>query len=670
MTSSIERQRRTNWINSIDNVVDSYPLGLAHGLQKDAIQNGWDACATKTKAYVSSNWRMLFKIVKSEGVTYLIIQDIGTTGLSGDKVADDFSEDEIPPEEERWAKWESFASGKTSDDTLGERGQGKVLYLAASKDYSIYYDSLRENGTYRAGWSKATHSSSPLRHWDEDEGREEIQRLGLPDLTETGSRFIIVNPREAIIDSINSGSFTSYISDTWWPIILKYGARIEIDSSHHKHFTKTPDKYPIDKTQIRDGGCKVWVNNEVKVTYMRNAYKIKRVAFYYDPNGIEDDKHGVGVYRAGMRIPTLSFSRRDFEDKVYGYVELGDAIDQELKSQKLEFPNHYGFKPKGLWRKVEQVIIDEMEAFVNTELVSGLSDEQKKRSHRTAAQNKALAVLKGITQGWQLYGGGSGLGGDDPTGQTDIRKQGLRMHDFIFPNANNIPRLNYGESVNSFFLTGFNKKDKPLSAEYMVNLLSGDRLIKTIAKGEAEIGAHSHSALGGKQTIIATKDLFPEAGEYRLRATLSDHSSTKKTNLHAITRKIWVEQDPQLNAPFDIEGISFAGLEEAGISPKAEWYLSNEGSNKFTLYYNIDHPTYLISEPDDSGQARYLSEIFSAGALELLIHRIKSSGEEEIKNKDTLPITVEVLLSDDPEAIYRETVLAMSKIKHEIDEEI
>ena len=37
------RQRAANYIMICSNIVDSYPDGIAHGLQKDAIQNATDA---------------------------------------------------------------------------------------------------------------------------------------------------------------------------------------------------------------------------------------------------------------------------------------------------------------------------------------------------------------------------------------------------------------------------------------------------------------------------------------------------------------------------------------------------------------------------------------------------------------------------------------------------
>jgi hypothetical protein len=232
-----------------------------------------------------------------------------------------------------------------------------------------------------------------------------------------------------------------------------------------------------------------------------------------------------------------------------------------------------------------------------------------------------------------------------------------------------MPRLNYGESVPAYSLSGFNKTEVVLEGEYKISLLSGDRLVELIDHDEVDIEPHSHMQLGESHQLQATTELFPEPGEYRIKATLMDRSEKKKT-IHEITRKVWIEQDPNLNAPFDIEPWPFASLEESGItSAKAEWYLSNEGSGRFKLYYNIDHPTYLASEANDVAQARYLAEMFAAAALELLVRRIKADGEEVELNREKLPIDVEIILSNDPEAIYKEVMTAMGKIKYDIDVE-
>ena len=60
------RERSTDYIQIAKNTLDSYPNGLAHGLNKDTIQNGWDACMKKTKHYVENNWGMDFEIIEDK----------------------------------------------------------------------------------------------------------------------------------------------------------------------------------------------------------------------------------------------------------------------------------------------------------------------------------------------------------------------------------------------------------------------------------------------------------------------------------------------------------------------------------------------------------------------------------------------------------------------------
>jgi len=663
------RERRTDWIGSAKNVLRSYSYGLVHGLQKDAIQNGWDASPNKNKSYISASWSMTFEILKVETKKYLIIQDRGTTGLTGYKTANDYHDDEVPPEEERWAKWESFASGKTSEDSLGERGQGKSLYVLASKDYTLYYDSLREDGSYRAGWTQFTHSSSPLRHWDGEEGRNIIESLGIPMLKEQGSRFIIVNPDDEIVKSIKSGEFSEFIGETWWPLILKRGARINIKFDGETTTVEVPLRYPIGDDE---DAKKTWHREQIEIKAYRNKeiYHIKSIALCYLPEEIKDEKNwGVGVYRGGMRVPTIQMARRDLRAHVYGYVELGEEIDKEIKRQDLEYPSHYDFKNEGLWNKIKYSIEDEIDAFVSQKLSGNLSDEQKKNNRRTSAQNRALALLRNITKGWPLAtrGHGPGGGNDDDDTEKNIKKVGVRLSGFNFPNESNIPRLNYEDTISDYFIQGFNRTKEDIEIHYEIRILSGDRTILKVADEYETLVPHKTKILGDKHTLTATADLFPEPGEYRIKVTMYNASAKKKTELDSITRKIWVEEDPALTAPFDIKPRHFSELDSDIVSDKTEWFLSPIGSGKYELYYNLDHPSYLANE-DDKLQPRYLVELFAQATLELLIKKVKNDGLQGMKT-DNLPFDPEIIMSDDPAQAYKETMATLSKLRYELDEE-
>ena len=122
------RERVANYIGICCNIADSYPLGIAHGVQKDAIQNAMDARVGKNPAVVE------FSVINNEKGGFFTITDSGTCGLEGPVLApEQYSED--LPEDHRWARFESFAYRNPNPDAIGARGQGKFILLYASEDY-------------------------------------------------------------------------------------------------------------------------------------------------------------------------------------------------------------------------------------------------------------------------------------------------------------------------------------------------------------------------------------------------------------------------------------------------------------------------------------------------------------------------------------------------------
>ena len=78
-------ERITDWRQSIENLTATYPYGISHGLQKDAIQNSWDASKGKTRNYIKDNWYINFSLITlGNGIPALTITDEGTCGLTGE----------------------------------------------------------------------------------------------------------------------------------------------------------------------------------------------------------------------------------------------------------------------------------------------------------------------------------------------------------------------------------------------------------------------------------------------------------------------------------------------------------------------------------------------------------------------------------------------------------
>src|SRR5712692_7117 len=59
------RETVVNWLNLVLQIVDGYKAqgrGIAHGVQKDAVQNSWDA---RTDRKTGRGWRMRFDLTST-----------------------------------------------------------------------------------------------------------------------------------------------------------------------------------------------------------------------------------------------------------------------------------------------------------------------------------------------------------------------------------------------------------------------------------------------------------------------------------------------------------------------------------------------------------------------------------------------------------------------------
>lgn len=336
------RERSVNYVNSIKNLIDSYPETVSHGIQKDAIQNGWDARLKKDQKFIYENWKYEFELIENfeGGHDYLIMQDYGTCGLTGDMIGDDIGEVEDPPQEERWARWEALAWNKESPSELGARGQGKMILTAGSTNYHIIYDSLRKNLSYRMGATQATKSGFHLYHFDGEEGKKHLlESFNLAPIDHVGTRVIIVNPNEELVLSIKNGDFLAHIEETWWPIIFKYGVKIVVKHGGNEHVAQVPDLFPIEKESKQTPNFKSWYKENSKISFQRKNYKINKLCIGYNPSAVPTQYQGVAVFRGGMKITSVEFVNKDMREKIYGYVELDESVGGlSINCMKLSYP--------------------------------------------------------------------------------------------------------------------------------------------------------------------------------------------------------------------------------------------------------------------------------------------------------------------------------------------
>jgi hypothetical protein len=660
------RERAVNFIQLAKNIVEDYKYGMPHGVQKDALQNGWDAVdGPATRNNVSSNWGFEFELTTtSSGVKIFTLTDKGTTGLTGNMTSKDEYSAESLPQDEKWARWESLAFAKSGKSDLGARGQGKMVFIVASKDHCIFYDSLRKDGTYRFGGTQATDRGCPVFHHDGDEGKRKLKdMLGLEPIENKGTRVIIYNPSDELIQTVESGEFLSFIEETWWPLILKFEAKITLKYGDFEKTAQVPDFFPIAENLKETETFRTWIVDNKKIKSLGSEYKIKHIKIAYNENEEKPERfQGIACFRGGMKVATIDFPILRLRPHVFGYVEFEDTVDEKLR--EVEEPNHYNFQNKGIWPSIRRAVEEENEAFGNKKLGLGVSIQAKEADKRSEAEVEALALLRLLTKGWSLGSHGHGVNPTEPGVEPpSIKEVGLKLHKFLFPNEANIPKLSYGEAVSAFECEAFNKTTEELKVNFKLLILSENRIVSELANVNNLLKEDSSLTYGPYDLKVDEKN-FPDKGEYKLRLILSDVNT--KERLDELTRKFWVESEPSLPAPFDVRGMQFSLIPNIKDVEKLEWILESEGDGKYTLYYNIEHPVYRTYDSDTKSLAMYLAEIFYQGAIELVVRRASRVEKEAGKDGMIGPFESETLRTQNLLKFFQEASAINSKARYTI----
>ena len=214
--------------------------------------------------------------------------------------------------------------------------------------------------------------------------------------------------------------------------------------------------------------------------------------------------------------------------------------------------------------------------------------------------------------------------------------------------------------MEGFNIVVFNKEEKAHNVVLSAFMLSGDTKILNIRNELFELKPKSDSVFPNNCVQIS-KSNFESPGEYRLRLNLTDTDTNVR--LDEITRRIWVEMDPKLAGPFDVRRLKFTELPDTWkIDKRREWVLIDEGDDKYTLYYNLDHPAYLYSHETEAKLTAYLAELFLVGALELFIRQALVRKEKFANARET-PLNLEIIASAAPLEVFSEYTLALSRLR-------
>jgi hypothetical protein len=536
-----------NWKAEIEQVVLGYDIqrGLVHGLQKDAIQNGWGHRLHKK----GKDWEFVFKLIKWKKNEYLLtMTDSGGHGLTGENMKTHEIPDELS-EDERLARFEHmyFSGGATQG--AGLFGRGKLLFTAASKDHYIIYDSLTDDGTYRLNKRKLSgrklenfakaYEGTNARHM-----LEELTENQLKPLKISGTRVTIVNPKEEIIKNIKNGTFLKYIEETWWQILQKSeNPKICIETEDKKEYAKSPKEFK----NLPPANAEKWkakLIQPVNMEYEGRNLKIKKIHFIVSPDPVAPETLGVYLYRREMKVADMELKDipAEIRDKFYGFVEMETNSDLEklYLEEKIEGPEHYSInKNRGLARKLRKTVQLEFDKFKD-ELGYGINAIQ-------ATREKTERILKEALEELHKRMNNLGISIGKITIQKDIK---ITLEEIKLPSTKNI--VDIGDKIEDIKFKIENRANRKHNLNIKICTIDSNGK-------EVEKFIESNITLNEQETKILNSFSFkieegryPAKGKIVLSCIIKDVLSNKTLGSKYISIYI-AEEPPRILDPIEID---------------------------------------------------------------------------------------------------------------------
>lgn len=667
------RQRAADYRTICNNIADTYPDGIPHGVQKDAIQNSIDAVRGKGPLLIE------FRLVENHRGCFLTITDSNTVGLSGPVLDIDDYERDLPVDY-HWARFESFAFTKKDPDAIGARGQGKFIFLRASKAYTMYYDTLCQDGVYRVGGTQASRTGCPIlpaageEAWEGERGARRIgANCGLEPLNTVGTRVIIVDPIEELVAAVTSGDFVRAIEETWFRPIAKKRAMITVcDGGVHRQ-VGLPFPYPLPREDSPKH--KVWIlGKDFDLKEVRLAtgerYKIKRFhAVYLNSGTVPEAMQGIALIHNGMKITSLPMTSAPphVRERVTGYVEFDRDLNRELRKGENQHPNHYDLKWKRrLPHAIKAYVNGQLEAFGKEKLGLGKDPRAIRKRRRVNAEEWAMRQLMKHAKDLDLFGA-KGKPPPPPPPPPPPKPIGVSINNFVFPDTVISPRVNWGHTFKDLNFTAYNRTGAARHVFLLAEVFQGDSVVLEVVRDRQFLLKPRKPVSYGPFEILIAKETFQEPDVYRLRAALFDVASGDR--IDQVARRFWVEKDPKFRNPFDV----FPVREFAAPDRHRQWRITGSINNSPVLWYNMAHPAYRIAE--DAGEEElgdYLFQIVLEGAVQFVLDR----PDDKDGRADYHPLEVDSILGsrhpyereEVPGKAYDEVVRYISDIRWRVFE--
>ncbi|MBA7670801.1 hypothetical protein ES703_78948 [subsurface metagenome] len=533
-----------NWSALLDQVSKDYETppakGIAHGLQKDAIQNGWGAKDGR------KNWGFAFQLIETPRQKPLLtMTDKGTTGLTGDIIDYQSLTGQIPPEQ-RLARFECmFDSG--GDVGPGLYGRGKLIFNVASKNKKIYYDSLTKNGIYRFGIRlvKGRECRQFPQVKEGDEAKKilhEYTKGCLQPLTCPGTRITLVDPIDEVLNSLEDGSFLAAIEETWWEIILKYKANISIQINSD---TPVYAQIPMYFGGLPEKNANKWRvylrGDRESIELGRVKHRIKRIHLLLPPSNhdVPEDLRGISLHRQGMKIGPIKLTGlipEEIRDRFFGYIWLDHSLESMVA--EIEDLTHYGFSSlhRAIYHKIKRFLQGHIDNFMEQLGLKkkGVSPEEETRRLVEDAHDDLNSILSNM-----------GVPGFGEGKQPELGFV-LSVEDLFFPEDSNY--LTFGDVISGFSYRAINNFGDARSVWIEVFTHERDMgVIETILHRERlDIPANDEHETD-PLSIDIKKNLYPR---YKKVGCICQLTDRKKQILAKKTFYFYIDVEPETSEEY------------------------------------------------------------------------------------------------------------------------
>lgn len=582
------KKRHVNLGRTDENIADQYP-NIFEGIQKDAVQNAWDAKATKK----GKDWKLVFRYIRDRNL--LIIEDFGTLGMN----------------EARWEDYQSlWDTTKAEESCLGARGQGKFLFHYFSVDKRVITETIDKDGQYRFSYGTT-------EEWDEDKTLEDFIP-GANKLDHQGTRIWIMNiKKEFLEDLLNYNEFIKYIASTWWEIIRDYDVTFLVDFNGVERKVSLPEFPKVVKEKI------------IKYEKIKDFGKIKDLKLFYCNGAVPKYFRGVAVQRGGMTIIRLPVNAEDsIKAKIYGYCNFDEELEAGLK--KVEQPNHFGFTNKRVWNHTKEYIARKIDEFVQE-----ITPKKQKVEIEDKLLNEAAKIVNDLFAQYapELAGSPRGQVPRLPKpSQPPKPKSPVRIDVF----RGNAKKFEYNETLKTKCEI-VNETDSQKELYFYLEMRHKSGIIKHKARYVVEINPSGRYSLN--IPLIDFNEKIDKKGEYKAEGILKEAKPSEE--LHKRYFTFYLEEEPP--PPGKAFIAKFEGIPTAKGLYFERWR-NLPITDKGIIRVIWDHPDFIhLREKASSKKAR---------KLETLLYLVRIGIDEGVKELTVFKNNEDLLDSEEIKRLY------------------